>query len=112
MVIVEYCKPFTISQISKKERYKLPLPSVPNESKILHDRLLDLRNQFMAHSDLTALDAKVYYDKTAEYPIPLICKSKLGDLPSVTEIKNQVEIVLDALYQQESQYEFRFKEQS
>jgi hypothetical protein len=112
MAIVEYCKPFTVSQISKKERYKLPLPSVTDESKIIHDRLLELRNKFMAHSDLTALDAKIYYDKTAEYPTPLISKNILSDFPSVTEIKTQVETVLDALYQRESQYELRFKRQS
>lgn len=109
MAVVEYCKPFTKSWISKNEWCKLPLPDVPDESRLLHDRLLDLRNQVMAHSDLNILDAKICYDKTAEFPIPLISKNILGNFPSVTEIKSQVETVLDALYQQETKYEPLFK---
>lgn len=110
MVIVEYCKPFTISQINRSERHKLPLPSLTDDCNNFHARLLELRNQVMAHSDLSVLDAKVCYDQTTEFPVPIIAKNVLGNLPSVSEMKNQVEAVLDALYQQNSQYELRFKQ--
>lgn len=110
MVIVEYCKPFTISQINESKRHKLSPPSLTDDCKEMHDRLLDLRNQVMAHSDLTVLDANVSYDQTAEFPVPLIVKNVLDNLPSVSEIKNQVEAVLDSLYQQEAQYELRFRQ--
>ncbi|MBR9865871.1 MAG: hypothetical protein GYB18_02015 [Oceanospirillales bacterium] len=110
MVIVEYCKPFTISQINENERYTLPLPNLPDEAKNFHARLLKLRNQVMAHSDLRVLDAKVFYDQTDEYPVPLIVQNVQGNFPKVSEIRNQVEAVLDALYQQGAQYELRFKE--
>ncbi|MDP5189226.1 hypothetical protein [Rheinheimera baltica] len=110
MVIVEYCKPFTNSQINESKRHKLPAPSLTDEGKKLHARLLDLRNQVMAHSDLSVLDAKVCYDQTAEFPVPLIVQNVLGNLPIVSEVKNQVEAVLDTLYQQEAQYELRFRQ--
>lgn len=110
MAIVEYCKPFTISQINKSERYKLPSPNLTDKFDKFHARLLELRNQVMAHSDLGALDAKVYYDQTAEFPVPLIVQNKMDNFPSVREIKNQVEAVLDALYQQETEYEKRFSQ--
>lgn len=110
MVIVEYCKPFTQSQINSNERHRLPLPNIPDKSKLLHEKLLDLRHQVMAHSDLQALDANVSYDKTANFPIPLIVKNVLDNFPSIIEIKDLVETVLDALYQQEAQYALRFKQ--
>jgi hypothetical protein len=110
MVVVEYCKPFTPSQINRSERYRLPLPNIPDESKLLHDRLLKLRHEVMAHSDLSALDANVSYDNTAYLSMPLIVKNVFEDFPSITDIKSLVETVLDALYQQEAQYELRFKQ--
>lgn len=64
----------------------------------------------MAHSDINVLDANVSYDKTANFPIPLIVKNILDNFPSIIEIKNLVETVLDALYQQEAQYELRFQQ--
>jgi hypothetical protein len=111
MVVVEYCKPYTPSQINKIERHKLSLPNIPDESKLLHGRLLKLRHQVMAHSDLSVLDANVSYDKSADFPAPLIFKNVLDNFPNITEIKKLVETVLDALYQQEAQYELRFKQQ-
>ena len=111
MVIVEYCKPFTISQINRNERYKLPLPRLTENREKFHTRLLELRNQIMAHSDLSTLDAKVFYDKTADIPAPLITQDVMGNLPIVSEIKNQVEAVLDSLYKQETDYEYRFRQQ-
>lgn len=110
MVVVECCKPFTKSQINDKERYKLPFPDVPDESKLQHEKLLMLRHQVMAHSDLSVLDASVSYDKTANFPVPLIAKNVLDGFPSVTEIKKLVEIVLDALYQEEHEYRLRFRQ--
>jgi hypothetical protein len=88
----------------------LPLPNIPDESKLLHDRLLKLRHEVMAHSDLSALDANVSYDNTAYLSMPLIVKNVFEDFPSITDIKSLVETVLDALYQQEAQYELRFKQ--
>jgi hypothetical protein len=111
MVVVEYCKPFTDSQINKKERHKLSLPSIPYESKLLHDRLLKLRHQVMAHSDLTVLDENVSYGKLADFPKQLIVKNVLEDFPKIIEIKKLVETVLDDLYQQEARYDLRFKQQ-
>ena len=110
MVILEYCKPFTQSQINSSERYKLCLPNIPDKSKLLHEQLLKLRHQVMAHSDLHVLDASVSYDKTANFPVPLIVKNILDSLPGIIEIKDLVETVLDALYQQEAQFELRFQQ--
>jgi hypothetical protein len=110
MVVVEYCKPFTNSQINKSERHKLSLPNIPDASKLLHHQLLNLRHQVMAHSDLNVLDAAVSYDETATFPVPLIVHSVIGNFPSIAEIKSLVEAVLDRLYQQEAKYVLRFKQ--
>ncbi len=111
MAIVEYCKPFTQSQINSSERHRLPNQNIPDTSNLLHDRLLKLRHQVMAHSDLSVLDANVSYDKTADFPIPLIVQNVADNFPSVTEIKDLVETVLDVLYKQEAQYQLRFEQQ-
>ena len=110
MAVVEYCKPFTKSQINKNERYKLTLPSVSSDLEQLHERLIVLRDKVMAHSDLSVLDAKVYYDKTAQYPVPLIVQNKLDSFPSVAVIKHLVETVLDALYAEEPEYENKYEQ--
>ena len=107
MMIVEYCKPFTSSQINESKRHKLPPQSLTDDGKILHTRLLDLRNQVMAHSDLTVLDVNVCYDQTAEFPVPLIVKNIMNNFPDVGERKKQVEAVLDFLYHKKTQYELR-----
>jgi hypothetical protein len=102
MAIVEYCKPFTISQVNERERHKLPFPSLKEQSKEFHTRLLELRSQVMAHFDLSILDAEVCYNKSADSPVPLIVKNILGNLPKISEMKAHVESVLDALYEQEA----------
>lgn len=112
MVIVEYSKPFTKSKINKRKVHSLPLPIISGDLEILHNRILSLRHQVMAHADLTVLDVNVSYDKHAAYPTPLVSKTILGGIPSVIEIKELIEVILDELYKQEDQYELRFKNQS
>lgn len=101
MTIVEYCKPFTASQISPTERYRLPEPNVSCDLKRLHKNLLCLRNQVMAHSDIHRLDAHIFSEPNAKLP-PVIIKNRMDNLPKVCEIKNLIEAVLDDLYKANS----------
>lgn len=63
--LVEYAKPYTgsdgIHQNRKKRNsYKLRPPSLSAEDLALHQQILDLRDQVLAHSDLTWKEAIVY----------------------------------------------------
>jgi hypothetical protein len=55
--LVEYAKPYTRSD-GYHGRRKLPPPELP-ESLALHEQILDLRNQVLAHSDLTVKQAQL-----------------------------------------------------
>ena len=54
--IIEYAKPYT-SSFGNVGRYKLDNRYVPSAHDDLHKRLIDTRNQILAHSDLTVMDA-------------------------------------------------------
>ena len=104
MALIEYCKPFKISYGTNKVKHKLTSPKLDQEKLILHKHILDLRDQVLAHSDITVLDAKVSYDNNAVFPVTLIISNRLGDLPKVTDIRNLVEAVLDELYLEQEKY--------
>ena len=110
MALIEYCKPFKISYGKDKVRFKLPVPNLNQEELILHQKILDFRDQVLAHSDLSVLDARVSYDKNASFPVPLIVSNVLGGLPQVNDIRHLVELVLDELYAKQGKYEQHYSE--
>lgn len=111
MALVEYCKPFKTSYGKNKVKLKLPTPNLDKEELALHEKILDLRDQVLAHSDLSVLDASVSYDKNVSFPVPLIVSNILGELPKVADIRNLVELVLDGLYSKQGKYEQHYAEQ-
>ncbi len=110
MALVEYCKPFKTSYGKNKVKLKLPRPNLDHEELELHEKIVGLRDQVLAHSDLSVLDASVSYDKNASFPVPLIVSNVLGELPQVTDIRNLVELVLDELYSKQGKYEKNYAE--
>ena len=57
--LIEYSKPYLRSD-GMFGKYKLDKSFVPPEHLALHGRILDARNKFLAHSDLTIRDAQLY----------------------------------------------------
>lgn len=111
MALVEYCKPYKTSYSKNKVKLKLPKPNLDHKELELHEKIVGLRDQVLAHSDLSVLDASVSYDKNASFPVPLIVSNVLGELPQVTDIRNLVELVLDELYSKQGKYEKHYAEQ-
>ncbi len=111
MALVEYCKPFKVSYGKNNVKLKLPTPNLDQAELALHEKILALRDQVLAHSDLSVLDARVSYDKNASFPVPVIVVNILGELPQVTDIRNLVEQVLDGLYSKQEEYNQHYSEQ-
>jgi len=64
--IIEYAKPYTIS-FGISGRHKLDDRYVPSAHRDLHKRLIDTRNQILAHADLTVMDAKTPCGKHVDW---------------------------------------------
>ena len=58
--IIAYAKPYRTSYGSVVRHHKLPDSYIPSAHYDLHKRLLDTRDQILAHSDLTVMEAKVH----------------------------------------------------
>lgn len=110
MALIEYCKPFKVSYGKNRERLSLATPDLDHDDLALHEKILSLRDQVLAHSDLSVLDASVCYDRNALFPVPLIVSNAFVELPEVTDIKNLVELVLDVLYSKQGEYEQLYAE--
>ncbi len=100
MSIVEYGKPFKVSR-SQKHRYKLEVPQIEAEYIELHEIVIDLRDQVVAHSDLTVLDASLSYGGSHE---PCLIMNNIDSFPEAKKLRKLIERVLDQLYLQEPDY--------
>jgi hypothetical protein len=115
MAIVEYAKPFKKSfgaptpTQPKGRKHALKFPSLSADDIRLHKTLLELRDQVLAHSDLSQKDAKVYVGTTSGRAIPVIISETAPELPDPETVRLLVERVLDALYAQLSMYERQFQ---
>lgn len=58
-IIIAYCRPFTESKGDKGKKHRLSSKAVHPNMKDLHKKLLDLRHQLFAHTDLTYKKPKV-----------------------------------------------------
>lgn len=99
MALIEYSKPFKASKGITK-RHRLSLPSLSVDQTVLHERILKLRDTFLAHSDLIEKDAKIYQGKEMGLPLPVIISNTSPLLPDKGEVKALVEFLLDDLYDQ------------
>lgn len=102
MALIEYCKPFKRSKgISKHPLILKKRPPLPDAMVKLHEQVIDLRDTFLAHSDINRLDPKIHYENLA---LPLIVKNTDPNMPSVKDMRMLIEHVLDYLYENESQF--------
>ena len=62
--VIEYAKPYRTSY-GIHGRHKLDDTHVPETHRELHNRLLAIRDQILAHADLTIIEAKLHVAKTS-----------------------------------------------
>ena len=100
--LIDYAKPFKQSRGKEKRSYLTDFPSEFSDSdKTLHKRIIDLRDQFLAHSDLSIKDATVYKGKIGDRVLPLIISNTDPQLPKPDAVRRLIERLLDYLYQNE-----------
>src|SRR4051812_48936678 len=58
--IIAYARPFTRADGILKKQHKLDGKYVPSDCLALHQRLINIRNQILAHSDLKPKDPVLY----------------------------------------------------
>ncbi len=109
MALIEYAKPFKESRGANKRRHFLAFPSLSADDTALHSQLLALRDQVLAHSDLTVKDAKLYVGESNGRALPLIISNTAQQLPRTSQVRQLVEHLLDALYAEIPTYEQQFK---
>ena len=100
MALIEYAKPFKQSRGVHKRSHTMPLPQGDPGFEDLHERLIGLRDQVLAHADLAGKDAKVYIGAVNGQPIPLIISNTAQQLPTLTTVRRHIETLLDLLYAQ------------
>jgi hypothetical protein len=100
--LIDYAKPFKESRGKEIRSHFTKFPSEFSDTdKQLHDRIITLRDQFLAHSDITIKDAKVYRGKIRDRVLPLIISNTDPPLPEFDEVRRLIERLLDYLYQKE-----------
>lgn len=57
--IVVYARPFSGNRGKHKKKYRLTRSYVPKDLRALHKELIDLRNEYFAHTDVGRQDSKV-----------------------------------------------------
>ena len=100
MALIEYAKPYKLSQGVHKKIHKLPIPDLSEEDKLLHARIIVLRDTVLAHSDIRVKDAKVYVGKIGDRALPLIVSNTFTLFPSLADVRGLVERSLDRLYEE------------
>ena len=67
----------------------------------LHKRLIDTRNQILAHSDLTVMDAKLHVANTSLGQYALIAQNVIHGAMELTNIDSVIDLIektLDSMY--------------
>jgi len=100
MALIDYAKPFKQSRGKGKRKHILPFPPLSADDVELHKKLLDLRDTFLAHSDISAKDAMLYVNVISGQPLPMIASNTDPLLPSLAVVKAHVERILDVWYLQ------------
>ena len=94
--LVEYAKPYTRSDGTFK-RYRLPPPNLPGESLVLHQQILDLRDQVLAHSDITLKEAQVYITSHENHTFVGVLSNSLPTFPDSEAVITLIENTLDKM---------------
>lgn len=95
MLVIQYCKPFKASLDEKRQPHFLDRPDYLSASQLtVHDRLIELRDRFIAHRDLQFLGQNVGYLTDGENAYPIACKKEhTVEAPDVEQIQELIKIV-------------------
>ena len=100
--MIEYSKPYKKSRgAHKKTKHQLSDRYVPIEYSKLHQRIIKTRDQLLAHSDISILDALVHVitikNKTSvNYSTNIIDETE--ELGNINEIIDLIEKTLENMY--------------
>ena len=108
--LVEYAKPYKGSDgihrnRKKRNSYILPTPSLTAEDLSLHQQILDLRDQVLAHSDLTWKEAVVYLHRYEGQLSASIMSNGRLPLPDIDAAIGLTERTLDMMYVERTRLE-------
>jgi hypothetical protein len=103
LALVEYAKPYKGSDgihrnRKKRNSYILPTPCLSAEDLALHKQILDLRDQVLAHSDLTLKEAVVYLSRYGGQLSVGIASNSPLPLPDIDRVIGLTERTLDIMY--------------
>ena len=104
--LIEYAKPYNRSDgfhKSKRAAYKLQPPTLTPEELSLHQRILKLRDQVFAHSDLTLKDAIVSLGRYGGVANICIAQNGPEPLPDIDAVIHLIEQTLDIMYVEKHQ---------
>jgi hypothetical protein len=101
--LIEYSKPY-LNSFGKIRRYKLSEECIPEAYRDLHRRIVSLRSQLLAHSDLTIKDARLYVSKHPLGDFSGIVQNTLDRNEGLTNIEKIVRLIegtLQNMYEKE-----------
>jgi|GEM_PF-472739 len=99
--LVAYAKPYTRSDgihKRKKNAYRLAVPPLSSKEIELHHQILKLRDQVLAHSDLSLKEAIVSLSKFDGRTHAAILQNIPEQLPRIDAVISLIEHTLDLLY--------------
>lgn len=99
--LIEYAKPYTRSD-GIHARHKLPPPELP-ELLALHEQILDLRDQVLAHSDLTVKQAQLHLHSFNGKPYYIVASNIDPPLPDPEAVIRLIEQTLNQMYVERDQ---------
>ena len=97
LALVQYARPYTRSDGTHARR-KLPAPQLPPDLLAVHQKILDLRDQVLAHSDLTIKQAQLHLYSCAGKPHYIISSNCGDEFPSREAVITLIERTLDLMY--------------
>ncbi|MEW6203817.1 MAG: hypothetical protein AB1516_00690 [Pseudomonadota bacterium] len=103
LAIITYAKPFTSAFGVAKNKYKLGLDIVAKEHLGIHRHLMSLRDQVLAHSDLSPRQAKVFMNSATPDVAAIVSLSGDPRLPQMHSVKSVVAQVAESLKQRRLQ---------
>ena len=98
MAIIEYAKPFKNSRGITRYKLLLDPPPLSSEENLLHEQLIGLRDQFLAHSDLSIKGPQLHTHSYNGRRYHQISTNTEPGFPDPQSFKALVERVLDGLY--------------
>jgi len=105
--LIEYSKPYKVSIGTVSNSKGKSIPRKLDESHIpathiqLHKRIIDARDQILAHSDLTVMEAKLYVKNSPHGKIVGTGQNKIygtEELSNIDTIIDLIERTLDSMY--------------